>query len=140
MDASDLTPTVADAIQPNGLCFSPDEKRLYIADSGAKPGLVRVYDVDGKTLNNPRIFCEIDAGVPDGMRCDAQGRLWAGCGDGVQVFAPDGTRLGRVLTPTPVTNCCFGGERGDDLYLTASTTLYRIKTTTTGSTSHQLPK
>ena len=116
--------------QPNGLCFSPDETRLYIADSG-KPRNVRVFDVskDGQ-LSNDRVFCAIDKGVPDGMRCDRQGNLWSTSEDSVQVFNPAGERLGMIPVPETPANLCFGGPALEDLYITARTSLYYIKLTT----------
>ena len=115
--------------QPNGLCFSPDETRLYIADSG-EPRHVRVFDVgkDGQ-LSHDRVFCAIDKGVPDGMRCDFRGDLWSTSEDSVQVFNPAGERLGFIPVPETPSNLCFGGPGGDELFITARTSLYRIKLT-----------
>lgn len=111
---------------PNGLAFSPDETKLYVADSG-KPRAIRVYDVkaDG-SLSEGREFCTIDKGGPDGIRVDHEGRVWSSAGDGVQVFAPDGTRIGRVLTPEGAANLAFGGPDGKTLYITARTSLYAV--------------
>lgn len=132
-DGSNLTPLVADAVQPNGLCLAPDEKKLYVVDSGSKPSVVRVYDVIDNAPIDGRIFCTIDQGVADGIRCDTDGRLYAACGDGVQVFATDGQRLGRILVPQVVTNCCFGDEDFQSLYMTGTKALYRIRLKTTGA-------
>ena len=122
--------------QPNGLCFSPDEARLYIADSG-KPRHVRVFDVSADNqLGGGAVFCRIDKGVPDGMRCDTAGNLWSSAGDGVQVFNPAGERLGKILVPETPANLCFGGvdaQGRGDLYLTARTSLYRVKVTVAGA-------
>lgn len=111
---------------PNGLCFSPDEKKLYVADSG-KPRHLRMFDVqpDG-TLKDAKVFCEIDRGVPDGIRCDAQGRIYSSAGDGVHIFAPDGKLIGRILVPESAANLCFGGADGKTLFITARTSLYSI--------------
>ena len=113
-------------VEPNGLCFSPDEKVLYVADSGA-PRHIRAFDVtaDG-TVTNSRVFCKIDAGVPDGIRCDKQGRVWSSAGDGVQIFMPDGTLIGKILLPETAANLCFGGSNGRTLFITATTSLYAI--------------
>ena len=94
-----LDAVIADMDRPNGLCFSPDEKKLYVADSGAAKN-VRVFDVnpDG-TVTGGKVFCSIDVGVPDGMRCDRDGRLWSSAGDGVHIFSPDGKLIGKILTP-----------------------------------------
>lgn len=127
------TPVVKDFDKPNGLCFSPDEKKLYIADSG-KPRHIRVFDVqkDG-TLANGKVFCEIDKGGPDGIRCDSKGRIWSSAGDGVQIFAPDGSLIGKILTPETPANLCFGGPKGKTLFITARTSLYSIEVAVTGA-------
>ena len=127
------TPVVKDFDKPNGLCFSPDEKKLYIADSG-KPRHIRVFDVqkDG-TLANGKVFCEIDKGGPDGIRCDSKGRIWSSAGDGVQIFAPDGSLIGKILTPETPANLCFGGPKGKTLFITARTSLYSIEVFVTGA-------
>ena len=118
---------------PNGLCFSPDERTLYIADSG-KPHHIRAFDViaDG-TLENGRIFCTIDAGAPDGIRCDEHGNVWSSAGDGVHVFAPDGTLLGKIPVPETPANLCFGGADGKTLFITARTSLYAIAVSVRGA-------
>lgn len=117
--------------QPNGLAFSLDEARLYIADSGA--GTLRVFDVDGDRLRGGALFTECSAGVFDGLRIDVQGRIWASCADGVQVFDPDGTLLGALFVPETVSNLTFGGPRRNDLYLTATTSLYLMRTRISGA-------
>jgi gluconolactonase len=121
-----LTVLVKDFDKPNGIAFSPDEKRLYVADSG-KPRHIRVFDVqqDG-TVGNGRVFCEIDKGVPDGIRCDAAGRVWSSAGDGVHIFAPDGKLIGKILLPEAPANLCFGGADGKTLFITARKSLYSI--------------
>lgn len=130
---------VDDFLQPNGLAFSPDETLLYVADSGAShapeaPRHIRVFDVvEGKRLENGRVFAEIDKGIPDGMRVDIHGNLWSSAGDGVHCFAPDGRLLGKILVPQAVSNLTFGGPRRNRLFITASTSLYAIFTATTGA-------
>jgi gluconolactonase len=123
-----LVTVAEDFKMPNGLCFSPDEKKLYIADSG-KPHHIRVFDVqkDG-TLANGKIFCVIDNGVPDGIRCDKKGRIWSSAGDGVHIFAPDGSLIGKILVPETPANLCFGGKDGKTVFITARTSLYAIET------------
>lgn len=123
-----VTALVKDFDKPNGLCFSPDEKKLYVADSG-KPRHIRVFDVqnDG-TVANGKVFCNIDKGGPDGIRCDSEGRVWSSAGDGVHVFATDGTLLGKILVPESPANLCFGGKDGKTLFITARTSLYAIET------------
>ncbi|MBB5278563.1 gluconolactonase [Rhizobium rosettiformans] len=135
----ELTVVVDDFLQPNGLCFSPDERLLYVADSGAShkpdaPRHIRVFDVtDGKHLTNGRVFAHIDKGIPDGMRTDVEGNLWSSAADGVHCFHPDGTLLGKILVPQAVANLTFGGPRKNRLFITASTSLYAIYTATRGA-------
>ena len=127
------TPVITDFNEPNGICFSPDEKKLYVADSGA-PHHIRVFDVNKNgTVENGKVFCEIDKGVPDGIRCDDKGHIWSSAGDGVHVFAKDGTLIGKILTPETPANLCFGGENGKTLFITARTSLYAIDTMVEGS-------
>lgn len=126
-----LTAVLDDFAQPNGLAFSPDERLLYVAESGgshdpAVPPVIRVFPVEGDRLGQGRDFARLDAGVPDGIRVDRHGNLWSSAADGVQVFAPDGTRIGRVRVPEVVANLCFGGPRGNILFLTATTSLYAV--------------
>ena len=125
-----ITKATAIAVQdfdmPNGLCFSPDEKKLYAADSG-QPRHIRVFDVqkDG-LLSGGAVFCQIDQGVPDGIRCDTDGRVWSSTGDGVHIFAPDGNLIGKILVSESPANLCFGGHDGKTLFITARTSLYSI--------------
>ncbi|NBB49555.1 SMP-30/gluconolactonase/LRE family protein [Rhizobium sp. CRIBSB] len=138
-NTGELTVAVEDFLQPNGLCFSPDERLLYVADSGAShkpdaPRHIRVFDViDGKRLTNGRVFAHIDKGIPDGMRTDLDGNLWSSAADGVHCFHPDGTLLGKILVPQAVANLTFGGPRKNRLFITASTSLYAIYTATRGA-------
>ena len=122
-----------DFVQPNGLAFSPDETRLYIADSGAShdpdvPRHIRVFDViEGKRLGNGRVFCTIDVAVPDGFRFDADGWLWSSSGDGVQVFDETGKLCGRILLPQRSANLTFGGPNRDRLYVAATKSVYALQ-------------
>ena len=133
---------VADDIAgPNGLCFSPDEKRLYVVASRATPSrLIHVFDVtdDGKGLARGRVFADAEAGTPDGFRCDVEGNLWCGWGmtpalNGVVVFAPDGTMIGRIGLPERSANLCFGGRRRNRLFMAASRSLYAVYVNTEGA-------
>ncbi|MEB3105583.1 MAG: SMP-30/gluconolactonase/LRE family protein [Cyanobacteriota bacterium] len=125
---------------PNGLAFSPDERLLYVAESGA-PGMaetrqhIRVFQVgaDGRSLSGGEIFHKINPGWADGFRVDEHGNLWCGAADGVHVIAPDGTLLGKVLVPRRVSNLCFGDRYGSRLFLCASTALYALFTNTRGA-------
>jgi gluconolactonase len=117
--------------QPNGLAFSPDESVLYVAESGsshdpAVPSVIRAWDMDGGRPVNGRDFATVAPGLPDGFRVDARGHLWTSAGDGVQAFHPDGTHLGTIRVPEPVANLCFGGPRGNRLFITATTSLYAV--------------
>ncbi|MCU0784038.1 MAG: SMP-30/gluconolactonase/LRE family protein [Verrucomicrobia bacterium] len=121
-----LTVLARDFDKPNGICFSPDEKKLYVADSG-KPRHIRVFEVqkDG-TVKGGAVFCQIDKGGPDGIRCDAKGRIYSSAGDGVHIFAPDGKLIGKIFVPETPANLCFGGKDGKTLFITARTSLNAI--------------
>ncbi|MEK7706457.1 MAG: SMP-30/gluconolactonase/LRE family protein [Verrucomicrobiota bacterium] len=128
-----LTVLARDFDKPNGICFSPDEKKLYVADSG-KPHHIRVFDVQKNgTVTGSAVFCEIDQGVPDGIRCDAKGRILLSAGDGVHIFAPGGKLTGKILVPETPANLCFGGTSGKTLFITARTSLYSIELLTKGT-------
>lgn len=125
--------------RPNGIAFSPDEKKLYVASSDPDKAIWMVYDVkpDG-TLGAGKVFKDVTAwvkegkpGLPDGMKVDKDGNLWATGPGGLHIFAPDGTQLGTIETGVPTANCAFGGD-GSTLYITANTALLRLKTTTKG--------
>ncbi|MDO8884190.1 SMP-30/gluconolactonase/LRE family protein [Pseudotabrizicola sp.] len=136
--SGEIACVVGDFNQPNGLAFSPDERTLYIADSGAShddsnPRHIRAFDVHGARLSNNREFALIDAGIPDGIRTDLAGNLWSSAADGVHCFAPDGHRLGKILVPEAVANLTFGGPRRNRLFITATTSLYAIYVSTTGA-------
>jgi gluconolactonase len=112
--------------KPNGLAFSPDEKLLYIADSGA-PRHLRVFDVvEGKGLKNGRLFAECDAGAFDGLRLDTEGNVWASTKTGVSVYAPSGDLRGKLRVPETVANLTFGGPKKNRLFITATTSLYSV--------------
>lgn len=121
---------ITDMACPNGLAFSPDESRLYVADTGRMftddPQHIRVYDmVDGRPVNG-RLFHKVDHGCADGMRVDSDGNLWSSAGDGVHCIAPDGRLLGKILVPETVSNICFGGRAKHRLFITATTSLYSV--------------
>jgi gluconolactonase len=122
-----------DFVQPNGLAFSPDERLLYIVDTGAThlpdgPRHVRRFHVaaDGRTLSGGEVFATCDAGLYDGLRVDAKGNLWLSAGDGVHCHASDGTLLGRIRVPEAVANVCFGGPKLNRLFICATTSLYSV--------------
>lgn len=126
----EISAVVDDMNCPNGLAFSPDESLLYVADTGRMfgndPQHIRVYDVaDGKCANG-RHFHTIDPGCADGFRVDTEGNIWSSAKDGVHCIAPDGQLLGKVLVPELVSNVCFGGRRKQQLFITATTSIYSI--------------
>ena len=131
---------------PNGLCFSPDEHRLYVSDSG-KPFAtdpvqhLLVFDVssDGARLSKGRIFHKVSPGFTDGFRCDEDGNIWSSAGDGVHCIDPSGTLLGKIHVPFVVTNLAFGGRFLSRLFICASQTLYAIYINRRGAPSVGLP-
>ena len=124
---------------PNGLAFSPDESRLYIADTGRifgdDPTHIRVFDTTGSTLSGGEVFHVIEPGVADGFRCDTDGNVWSSAADGVHCIAPDGTLLGKILVPELVSNVCFGGRKNHRLFITATTSVYAISLNRRGCVS-----
>ena len=142
-DSGEVQLIADDILGPNGLCFSPDEKILYIVESRGEPHRkILTYDVcdDGGGIRNKRVL--IDAGpggTPDGMRCDIDGNLWCGWGmgsaelDGVMVFAPDGQAIGRIALPERCANVCFGGGKRNRLFMAASQSLYALYVNTKGA-------
>jgi gluconolactonase len=129
---------VTDMLRPNGLTFSPDQQQLYISDSSAfniADGYhhVRVYDVvEGHRVTNGRVFAVINPGQPDGLRVEDQGNVLISSEDSVQVYAPDGTRLGKIFVPETVANLTFGGQNRDRLIIAAGHSLYAIDLNTHG--------
>lgn len=135
-----------EVFKPNGLCFSPDLKTLYVADTGSShyekaPKNILKYAVEGQTkLGKAAEFAsmalEVEgkkvAGMADGIRCDTDGNVWASAGwvgagyDGVHVFAPDGVRIGQIRLPEICSNVCFGGPRRNRLFMTASQSVYAV--------------
>jgi len=146
-----------DIFKPNGLCFSPDYKKLYAADTGAShypdaPRNIKVWDVvEGKKLAGGKEFAsmklgqgregksDVKAGFADGIRADVDGNIWASAGwvgdgyDGVHIFAPDGVRIGQILLPEICSNVCFGGTKRNRLFMTGSTSLYAVYVETQGA-------
>jgi gluconolactonase len=128
-----VTAAATDFVKPNGLAFSPDEKLLYIADTGFShvkngPRHIRVAEVgaDGRSLGPARLFAESTAGLFDGFRVDTKGHIWTSAADGVHVYAPEATLIGKIKIPEVVANVCFGGPKGNRLYVCATSSLYAI--------------
>ena len=138
-ESGDVTALADDFDGPNGLAFSPDERLLYVAESGA-PGAstprqyIRRFNVaaDGRSLSGGEVFHAITPGWADGFRVDEHGNLWCGAADGVHCIAPDGSLIGKVLVPKRVSNLCFGDRHRSRLFLCASTALYSLFTNTRG--------
>ncbi len=134
--------------KPNGLAFSPDLSVLYVADTGKShypeaANMIWAFDVDGDRLRRPRTFVSMDmegrSGFADGITVDEDGNVWAAGGwggegyDGVHVFAPDGDRIGLIRLPEICSNVCFGGSKGNRLFMTASQSLYSVYVETRGA-------
>jgi gluconolactonase len=128
-----------DFVRPNGIAFSVDERRLYVADTGAThvkdgPRHIRVFDVsDDGALSGGGVFASCSSGLFDGFRVDEAGRLWTSAGDGVHCYHPDGTLIGKVLVPETVANLVFGGPKRNRLYICGTTSLYAITTHVNGA-------
>jgi gluconolactonase len=121
-----LSIVASDFDKPNGIAFSPDERQLFIADSG-QPRHMRVFDVDdAKHLSGGRVFAECDAGCFDGFRFDTGGNLWTSTKAGVSCYAPGGELLGKIRVPEAVANLTFGGPKRNRIFITATTSLYAV--------------
>ncbi|MGC6387721.1 SMP-30/gluconolactonase/LRE family protein [Ewingella sp. S1.OA.A_B6] len=133
-DAS-LSIATSDVQRPNGLAFSPDESLLYVADMSIVdfPTLgrreLRVFPVEENKLGVGTFFAQVEPGIPDGFCVDGQGNIFCSCEDGVIIFDPQGNQTGKIPVPERVSNCTLGGEHRNELYITATTSLYRIRLT-----------
>lgn len=131
--AAEPVAVVTNMDRPNGLCFSPDEKLLYIADSGRQTHHIRRFRVlSGNRLGEGKVFITIRPGGPDGIRVDVAGRLYSTAGDGVQVFDPKGKLIGKIRTPKTAANCCFGGPGMKTLYITARDAVHAVRLAVAG--------
>jgi len=154
MKNSKLHKLTDDIFKPNGVCFSPDYKKLYAADTGAShygaqvPAVIKVWDVvDESRLANPKIFAsmamdlngENKVGFADGIRCDIEGNIWSSAGwvgegyDGVHVFNPQGQRVAQIKLPELCANLAFGGPHRNRLFMTASHSIYAVYVHTQGA-------
>jgi gluconolactonase len=131
-----------DFVMPNGIAFSPDEKFLYIADSGVThvkngPRHIRRFQVsdNGRGILASEIFATCKDGMFDGFRFDVAGNLWTSAGDGVHCYAPDGALIGKIRVPETVANVCFVGLKRNRLFICATTSIYAIFVNTTGMAS-----
>ena len=130
---------IDDMVRPNGLAFSPDERWLYVSDSGATqaekdPRHIRRFRVgaDGKTLSGGEVFAECAAGLFDGLRVDVEGRIWTSTGEGVHIYDLEGWLIGKILIPEIVANVTFGGTKRNRLFILGTTSLYAMYTLTQG--------
>lgn len=129
--------------EPNGLAFSPDESVLYVSDTsaalrtdgGGHHHIVRFDVLGGQDLANPSVFAVIEPGLADGLRVDINGFVYTSSADSVQVYHPDGSRIGLIPVPEKVGNLVFGGPAGNELFICASTSLYRVTLNTRGATA-----
>jgi gluconolactonase len=143
-----ITKVADEPFKPNGLCFSNDYKKMYVADTGAShysaaKNIIWGYDVDGARLRNPGTFADMEldgrAGFADGIRADEDGNVWSSAGwvgdgyDGVHIFAPNGDRIGQILLPEICSNVCFGGSKRNRLFMTGSQSLYAVYVETRGA-------
>ena len=123
-------------VQPNGLAFSPDEQVLYVCESGVHQGApseIRAFTVADGRLTNERVFASVSSGVPDGVKVDTEGRVYAGTGDGVRIWAPDGRPLGHIPTDGPCANLAFGGPDVRRLFLCAGKRVLAVETKVRGA-------
>ncbi|MEX1013387.1 MAG: SMP-30/gluconolactonase/LRE family protein [Waddliaceae bacterium] len=141
----ELQAVITDLKMPNGIAFSPDEKILYVIDSGAiqaprtlytqYPRAIYAWDVsDDQTLSSKRLFAEVSPGFPDGMRLDNKGNLYVGALDGIHVLNPEGKLIGKILMPKETANLTFGGKENNILFICSSDSLWAIKLNTKGAT------
>ncbi len=135
----EVQPRITSMVKPNGLAFSPGGERLYVADSSASHDEtghrhVMAFDIGpGGAVTGGAPLIEVSQGVPDGLRVDEFGNLWVSSARGVEVFAPNGTPLGILNLPEPVANLCFGGPKGNRLFITASSSVYAVFTAVCGA-------
>jgi gluconolactonase len=145
--SGDVKVVVDDFVEPNGIALSPDEKKLYVLDTGFtdgpdNPSHIRAFNLDvaaGK-VSNSKVFAEMPKpSITDGVRCDTEGRVWCSVGwgdpneDGVRCYTPDGGLLGKIHIPETVANLCFGGQQRNRLYICGSTSLYAVYTSVQGA-------
>ena len=128
-------PVITEMDRPNGICFSPDESRVYVVDIGH----IRMFDMDGTTPVNGRVFVEMDPGGSDGIRTDREGNVWSATSggvagfDGVHCYSPGGDLLGQIHLPETCANLCFGGVKKNRLFITAGRSLYSVYLETHGA-------
>ena len=128
-------PVITEMDRPNGICFSPDESRVYVVDIDH----IRMFDMDGTTPVNGRVFVKMGPGGSDGIRTDREGNVWSAAGgggagfDGVHCYSPGGDLLGQIHLPETCANLCFGGVKKNRLFITAGRSLYSVYLETQGA-------
>lgn len=137
-DSLEITMVSEDFDKPNGIAFSPDESVLYVGDTGRTHGEFRAhrlmaFDVVDDGLENPRMFADVDPGIPDGFRADVDGNIWISTGDGVQVFNPNGDMLGKIHTPEVAANLSFGMADNQTLFIGATSSIWSIELNIAGA-------
>jgi gluconolactonase len=137
--SGDLRVVCGDMVKPNGLAFSPDERVLYVADSGVShhldgPHHILAFEVtaDGE-LRHRRVFAVVEPGLPDGLRVDVDGNVWTSAADGVHCITPDGELIGKIRVPETVANLTFGGPKRNRLFIAAASSLYAVFVGTRGA-------
>jgi gluconolactonase len=131
--SGDVDAVITDMVRPNGLAFSPDEKLLYVVDTGRthgpqNPAHMRVFKVGDKgKLSGGEVFADCTQGLFDGFRLDTEGRIWTSAADGIHCYEPDGTLIGKVKVPEVVANCAWGGPKRNVLYICGTTSLYSVR-------------
>ncbi len=119
---------------PNGLAFSPDERWLYVADTGLDVGTMRRFAVDADgALSGGEVFIRCDTGFYDGFRCDTEGRVWTSAGRAIHCHLPDGTLIGRIRMPERVSNLTFGGPKRNRLFICATSSVYALLLSVNGA-------
>ena len=142
-DTGDIEAVITDMVRPNGLAFSLDESLLYVVDTGRthgaeNPAHMRVFNVGkhGKKVSGGKVFADCTAGLFDGFRLDADGRIWTSAADGIHCYDPDGTLIGKVKVPEVTANCVFGGAKLNCLYIAGTTSLYSVRLMVNGAKTY----
>jgi gluconolactonase len=131
--SGEVEAVITDMVRPNGIAFSPDEKLLYVVDTGRthgpqNPAHMRVFKVSDKgKLSGGEVFADCTQGLFDGFRLDTEGRIWTSAADGIHCYEPDGTLIGKVKVPEVVANCAWGGPKRNMLYICGTTSLYSVR-------------
>ena len=119
--------------RPNGIAFSHDEKKIYIADTGKDIKCLYVFDIENEKITNQKLVYDFKPFFSDGFRCDKDGNIWTSAGKAIKCFNPDNELIGQILVPELVSNLEFGGREGNILYITATSSLYKIELNQVGA-------